>query len=477
LQQFNKDLEVQVRKKTAESIAIFERITDAFIALDKHLCYTYLNKKAGEMMRHDPESLIGKCVWDVFPDAIGSSTYHAINKAMAEQKNSTNTDYYAPLDLWQENHLYPSSDGLSMFIRDITEQKRIEKEIIDYKYALDQTSIISVTDQNGVIMHVNENFCKNSKFTEEELIGQDHRILNSGYHSKEFMDDLKETISAGGIWKGEFCNKAKDGTTYWVDTTIIPFINEKGSPYEYIAIRDDITERKNKEHQLQKSYQEIRQLASHLQDIREEERAGIAREIHDELGQQLTGLKMDMSWVLKKISPREDDQIRQKINSMLELSDTAVKTIRRIATDLRPSILDDLGLVAAIEWQCQEFQKRSGTPCECLTSLTEFDFPSPIAIGLFRICQESLTNIARHANAKHVYITLNQQENGAVQLKIQDDGKGFIPNEIGTKKTLGLLGMKERALMMGGEFEIISKPGEGTALFVTIPVTIDTKKS
>ncbi len=164
------------------------------------------------------------------------------------------------------------------------------------------------------------------------------------------------------------------------------FLTEKGKPCEYLAIRTDITQRKIDEERLQRSYQEIRQLASHLQNIREEERAGIAREIHDELGQQLTGLKMDLSWISKKMTPQEDDQVRQKIGGTLELLDTTIKTVRRIATDLRPSILDDLGLVVrAIEWQSQEFQKRSGIATEFLSAMAAFNGPSEIAIGLFRI--------------------------------------------------------------------------------------------
>jgi PAS domain S-box-containing protein len=352
LQQFNKDLEAQVIKKTAELTGIFERITDAFIAMDKNLCYTYLNKKAGELIHHDPASLIGKWVWDVFPDAIGSSTYLSFNKAMAEQKNMINIDYYQPLGLWQENHLYPSPEGLSVFIRDITEQKKTEND-------------------------------------------------------------------------------------------------------------------------LQQSYEDIRQLASHLQDIREEERAGIAREIHDELGQQLTGIKMDLSWISKRIPNQEcNDELRQKTRSTLDLLDITIKTVRRIATELRPSILDDLGLIAALEWQSQEFQKRSGISTEFISDLNEFHDSSSIGIGLFRICQESLTNIARHAEAGKVTISLQNLTNKSILLTIEDDGKGFQPDRVSSKKTLGLLGMKERTLMMGGDFSLTSQPGKGTTLCVTVPYNI-----
>ena len=473
LQQFNKELELQVAKKTAELTGIFERITDAFIAMDKNLCYTYLNKKAGELIQRDPASLIGKYVWDVFPDAVGSDTWYAFNKAMTEQKNMTNTDYYAPLDLWQENHLYPSPEGLSVFIRNVTEEKRKEKRITDYKYALDQSSIVSVTDEKGVIKYVNDNFCRISQYTEEELIGQHHHIIGSRYHPAWFFKDMWLTITKGEVWKGEIRNRAKDGSIYWVYMTIIPFLNEKGEPFEYIALDSDISERKKAEALLDQSYQDIRQLASHLQDVREDERAAMAREIHDELGQQLTGLKMDFSWINKRPLVQEDDELRQKVVTIMNLLDTTIKTVRRIATDLRPSILDDLGLLAAIEWQSQEFSNRSGIATEFSSGMDEFQYAPAIAIGLFRICQESLTNVARHAAASKIRIML-EEGNGKILLTIRDNGKGFDTRKIGGKKTLGLLGMKERTLMMGGEFRIESLPGKGTTLMVTVPISTNT---
>ena len=472
LHQFNRELAQQVSKKTAELTGIFERITDAFIAMDKNLCYTYINKKAGELIHRDPASLIGKWVWDVFPDAIGSSTYLAFNKAMAEQKNLTNTDYYPPLDLWQENHLYPSPEGLSVFIRDVSEDKRREKKITDYKYALDQSSIVSITDESGIIKYVNDNFCQVSKYTAGELIGQTHRIVGSNYHPAAFISSMWDTISSGKVWNGEFRNKAKDGSIYWVNMTIVPFLNHRNEPYEYLALDSDITERKKAEALLAQSYQDIRQLAAHLQDIREEERTAIAREIHDELGQQLTGLKMDLSWIGKRKIVEEDIEVRQKVLTVMNLLDATIKTVRRIATDLRPSILDDLGLIAAIEWQSQEFEKRSGISTTFISSMEECRYSSVISIGLFRICQETLTNVARHANASKIRISLQERDNANILLKIEDDGKGFEVGKIGEKKTLGLLGMKERTLMMGGQFRMDSHPGKGTILSVTVPLAV-----
>jgi signal transduction histidine kinase len=243
----------------------------------------------------------------------------------------------------------------------------------------------------------------------------------------------------------------------------------EGGPVR-LVLSNDITEQFRSADKLKKSYDEIRGLASHLQDAREEERAGIAREIHNELGQQLTGLKMDFTWLSKKIIP-EEESVRERFANCLSLLDDTIKTVRRIATELRPGILDDLGLVPAIEWQAEEFEKRFSIPTHFSTDVERTSFPAGVSIGLFRICQESLTNIARHAYASRIRIGLNQEAEN-ILLSIEDNGKGFQVERPGDQKTLGLLGMKERALMMGGKFQIESKKGKGTSVFVTIPYNI-----
>ena len=214
---------------------------------------------------------------------------------------------------------------------------------------------------------------------------------------------------------------------------------------------------------------ELRELAAHLQNIREEERAAIAREIHDELGQQLTGLKMDMSWITKKMST-SDDILKQKIEHSVELLSKTINVVRKIATELHPSILDDLGLIDAIQWQSHEFEKRSGIKTEFNYSFLPQNPGKNIITGIFRIYQESLTNIARHAEAEKIFTKL-EYKNGQIILNIKDNGKGFDVLKFHNKKTLGILSMKERTLMMGGKYIIKSEIGKGTSIFVSVPYT------
>jgi signal transduction histidine kinase len=213
---------------------------------------------------------------------------------------------------------------------------------------------------------------------------------------------------------------------------------------------------------------ELRKLTVYLQTVREEERTHIAREIHDELGQQLTVLKMGISWVGKKINT-SDENVSEKLSDLVKMIDTTVQSVRKISSELRPSMLDDLGLQAAMEWQAQEFEKRSGITVSTTLEIGDLKLPGNIPITFFRIFQESLTNIARHAEATAVSVrlTLAREE---LEMVIRDNGKGFSPKNIAEKRTLGLLGMKERASTIGGKVEMRTEEGKGTTVTLRAPI-------
>ncbi len=214
-------------------------------------------------------------------------------------------------------------------------------------------------------------------------------------------------------------------------------------------------------------HEQLRNLSSYLQNIRENERTTIAREIHDELGQQLTGLKIDISWLKKRFL--NDLPASEKVKDILSLIDGTIKSVRRISTELRPEILDDKGLIAAIDWQNVEFGKRVGINCRFENRVEELPFHKNIATGIFRIFQETLTNIARHAEANEI-VTTFYRENQNLVLTVNDDGKGFDEFEVSEKKTLGLIGMKERAFMMGGKLYINSVKDKGTTSILVVPL-------
>lgn len=213
---------------------------------------------------------------------------------------------------------------------------------------------------------------------------------------------------------------------------------------------------------------ELRNLSAHLQNIREEERASISRELHDELGQQLMRIKMDFIWLSSKIKDA-GDEVKAKITDSIELVDQTVGTIRRIHTTLRPKIIDDLGLFAALEWQALEFTKRTEIPCFLKIDINEPALSKFLSIHIFRIYQEALTNVGKHAQAKEVNTELKFID-GNMIMSIQDDGKGINTEKMKNERSFGLLGMKERAAMINGTIRIQSSAGKGTTLELTIPV-------
>jgi PAS domain S-box-containing protein len=244
--------------------------------------------------------------------------------------------------------------------------------------------------------------------------------------------------------------------------------DERGEVVRMYGTAQDVTERVLAEERLRGSNEKLRALSARLQSVREEESRRISREIHDELGGALTGLKMDVAWVERRLAASETEAARQKLGSMSELIDETIQKVRNISTELRPSILDDLGLAAAIEWQAREFQRRTEVECR-ITRLEEEVTMSPEkSTAVFRIFQEVLTNVARHAAATLVEVSL-EQSGGDVVLKVRDNGRGVRESDITAGGSLGLLGMRERAGVFGGVVRVEGEEGKGTSVTVSIP--------
>jgi signal transduction histidine kinase len=231
----------------------------------------------------------------------------------------------------------------------------------------------------------------------------------------------------------------------------------------------DITDRKHAEEQLQASREQLRSLSAHLESVREEERKHMAREIHDELGQILTALKIDLS-SLTVGSTEEQQLLLEKIKSMNELIDMAIETVKRISAELRPPLLDDLGVAVALEWQAGEFEKRTQIKCEFSSKPKDIVLDPDRSTAILRIYQEALTNVARHSNATRVKAVL-VKETDKIMLTIKDDGKGIEKRQITDPKAFGLIGMKERVHLWGGQVRVSGAPGKGTSVTVSIPLT------
>lgn len=343
-----------------------------------------------------------------------------------------------------------------------SELERSLKDLADIKFALDVSSIVAFTDAQGKITYVNEKFCEISRYSRDELLGQDHRIINSGYHPEEFMRDLWRTIVDGKVWKGEIRNRAKDGSHYWVDTTIVPFLNENGNPYQYVAIRNEITRRKEME-------EAIQHLPRRIIQAQEKERERISRDIHDDLGQSLVTFKMFLQSVLLHPGRGSD---KQAINKLLKDVDKIIEKTRHLTSALRPSTLQVLGLTTATKVLVEEFQRKALKIKLRHDDLNQIVFEGD-PINFYRIIQEALANIVKHAQATHVDINVDIARNRLV-LTIADNGRGFSPSEEHPSRKeaqgLGLFTMRERARLLKGYLEVRSVSRQGTTILLKVPV-------
>jgi signal transduction histidine kinase len=235
------------------------------------------------------------------------------------------------------------------------------------------------------------------------------------------------------------------------------------------SLVSEIADRQRREDEFRRSTEQLRELSARLQSVREEERTRISRAIHDELGQTLTGLKMDVAWLQGHLEPQQP-ALLAKTQAMSKLIDTTIQTVRRISTELRPGILD-LGLVATIEWQLQEFQTRTGVESKLITALEETALDDASSTAVFRILQEILTNVARHAQATQVEVILEERA-GFLRLQVRDNGRGITKSEIRSPKSIGLLGMQERARLQAGEVRFQGTAGKGTIVTVQLPLNL-----
>lgn len=322
-----------------------------------------------------------------------------------------------------------------------------------------------------VVVDNRPDFIKSLQDFSPDIILSDHSLPS--FNSAEALKILREAginipfILVTGTVSEEFAvEMMKQGISDYILKSSLHRL--PSSIIRAVENREMQMKKESAERDILQMNKELKDLSAHLQNIREEERALISRELHDELGQQLVRLKMDIIWLSSKIGD-ESDEIKDKISSSIMLVDETVETMRRINTALRPKILDDFGLFAAIEWHTSEFSKHSGIPCRLKIEGVEPEFSKLLSIHIFRIHQEALTNIARYAQATEVITELNSVD-GQMIMSVRDNGIGF-DTSLRKEKSFGLLGMKERADIIGAALSIDSEPGRGTRVQLTVPVT------
>jgi PAS domain S-box-containing protein len=279
------------------------------------------------------------------------------------------------------------------------------------------------------------------------------------------------SMAAGEPSEDELRLRGADGEYRWFLIRTVPLFDEQGQIVKWYGTSTDIEDRKRAEEEVRTTSEQLRALSARLRSAREEEDIRIAREIHDELGAALTSLRWELEGLKKTICEpgKATTDLQEKLDAMLDMTDGMVNMVRRIASDLRPVVLDVLGLKEAIEWQAQQFKDRTGIAVHCETSPAGFALNPEQSTAVFRIFQEALTNIRRHAGATRVDVTMLMDPRSFV-LSVSDDGRGITEDEKSGQLSIGLLGMRERAHVIGGEIEVAGVEGEGTTVTVRLPL-------
>jgi PAS domain S-box-containing protein len=353
---------------------------------------------------------------------------------------------------------------------DIILRRKAEEQVELQAMVLDQArDWIAITDLKGIIRYTNRAKCDALQLRSEELVGKHITVFGEDPQRGATQQEIIDATLANGEWRGEVANMAANGTPSIVDCRTFLVRNRSGKAVAMCGIGTDVTARKKAEDELQESRWKLQAMYRDLQNAREEERLRIAREIHDEMGQNLTALRIDLEWLHKKLQPDQISLFR-KVESMAAVVEQSIEMVRRISSDLRPAVLDSLGLSAAIEWYVADFEKRTEIQCELVMEPKEIRPSQPLSIELFRILQEALTNVARHSQASSVLIALKQQRDN-LTLRVIDNGIGIPEDKVTDQCSFGLQGIRERASALGGELTIKGLADEGTAIRITVPGT------
>jgi PAS domain S-box-containing protein len=469
---------VESEKKLRESEEKYrdlaDSIVDTFFAMDEDFKYIYWNKASEELTGISAKDAIGKHILDIFPNNNETRRAMEIYQEVLETQQAqtfVNEYHLGGNRYFFEVSAYPSSKGLSVFVKDITDRKRVEDTLREseekYRTLFESSKDpIYITTLDGAFVDVNGAFLDLFGYTSGDLtdlrardvyVNPDQRfIFRDEIERKRFVRDYELKLRKKN---GEEMNCLVTASVRQADDRSILC---------YQGFIRDVTEQRRAEDELTKSREQLRNLSAYLQSTREQERTSIAREIHDDLGQTLTALKMDLSWLGKWLS-KDQEPLKERQASMDKALDMAIESVERIITELRPGMLDDLGLVAAIEWQVGDFQNRTGVRSEVNIDPEEIILNKERSTAIFRILQECLTNVARHANATKVNVSLIKKD-GEIVLQVRDNGKGIAKEQISHPKSFGLMGIRERVYVFGGNAMIKGILEKGTTVIVRIPL-------
>ena len=467
---------------------IVESAMDAIVSIDESQRIVLFNSAAEKVFLHPRAAVLGRPLETLIPERLRSGHRGHVERfgrtGGTSRRMSDATVLFGlradgeefPIEASISQHSEGGKKIFTVILRDITERVHADQMLARsearLRSILDSAmdAIITVDESQHIVLF---NAAAESVFgcPRDEAIGAplawfipDRYRAEHARHIRRFGETglSPRRMGAQRIVTG----RRRSGEEFPIDASISQ-ITENGRRF-YTVILRDVTERAQADEALRRSREELRELALASHSVREQEKSRIARELHDELAQALTALKLDVGWIRNHV-PADDGPMAKKLGDISSLLDATVAATRRISADLRPLMLDDLGLLPAIEWLVQKFTERNGIPCELAIEVPDLELKDPHASAVFRILQESLTNAARHAQASQVEVSIDRRD-GAVSLTVRDNGRGFSPEGPRKPGSYGLMGLRERASLLGGEVKIASEPGRGTTVEVRIPL-------
>jgi PAS domain S-box-containing protein len=453
------------------------QVQDAAYLIDAQGQFRYVNNAACHALGYSRKELLQMGVPDIDPDFPAERwqeqwPYLLTQGSMSlESRHKASDGRIFPAEINASSFKYDGERYCLALVRDISDRQQMEERLRrserEYRtLAENSPDIIVRYDRDCRRLYVNPAYARTTGSSAKQVLGlTPEEIWRTDAKREEYLATLRRVIDSGQSATVTLDFLAPDGRRASHAVYMVAEHDADGLVAGALAIGRDISALKEVELRLRESRAQLRQLAASRETAREEERRRIAREIHDELGQILTALRMDASRLRLRFGT-DNAPLLEHAQGMTELVDRALTVVRGISSDLRPAVLD-LGLAAALEWLAGEFSQRSGITCRCRFEDGGFSIEEPYATAIFRVVQEALTNVARHAEAASVLVLLQWREDGW-RLEVGDDGRGFDAERL-PSNTLGLLGMKERILLLGGELDIASAPGEGTRLRASLP--------
>jgi PAS domain S-box-containing protein len=470
--------------------AIVENTPDQIVQFDRQLRRTYVNPavvrslgKTAEVLLEKPlGSVIREMGLDVRESELDQMR-RGITDVFATGETSTvemslpfpSGRRYFSVGFFPERDVHGSVIHVMAIAHDITERKQAEDTLRQnedrIRLVIDTIPIMAWSiRQDGGLDFANRRWLEYAGLSLEEEIEEPTQIIHPDDREK-VIATWTANMAGGEFYEDEMRLRRADGEYRKFLIRTAPFRDGQGEVVKWYGVAIDIEDSKRAENALRESYAQIRQLTEHLQTVREKERTYIAREIHDELGQQLTAIKMDVVWIDRR-TPESLADIKTKLKNIIGLLDGSNQSVRKILSELRPRILDDQGLLEGIEWLSRQFSEITSVPVKFSVSEKDINVPEPLAICIFRVCQEAFTNITRYSQAENVTISLFLADD-RLSLLIEDDGIGFDVATVNAGKSFGILGMRERVFALNGKFDLNSSPGHGTKISVMLPLKSD----